>query len=116
MPATFSVEKLQQALCISRLPEYCQSIYEVMHDDGDHGEVNCLWGVFVVHRELIKGGIRFTLPGCPNNLAWTVTTACSPKPELTDIHCTIRQPEPDADPDFRESIDEFMDDWEAGLV
>ena len=86
-----------------------------MHDHGDHGEMNCLWGVFVVHREVIKGGIRFTLPGCPNNLAWAITTDTEPHRLRTEIHCTIRQIEADADSDFTESIEDFMDDWKLGL-
>ncbi len=103
--------ELQSSMTISSLPTHCNSIYEVMHDDGDHGEINCIWGVFIVHREVIKDGLRFTLPGCPNALAWTVTAENNNSE--TVVHLTINKQQPD--PDFAESIEEFVEDWRAGL-
>lgn len=103
--------KLQSALTISDLPKYCASIYEVMHDDGDHGEINCVWGVFNVHREMIQDGVRFTLPGCPNAVAWTVT-ADKNTGEIV-VHLTINKKQ--HDPDFIESIEEFVEGWKVGL-
>jgi len=101
---------LQSSITISDLPKFCQSIYEVMHDDGDHGEINCIWGVFTVHREIIKDGLRFTLPGCPNAVAWTVTTESNNE---VVVHLTINKKQ--HDPDFIESIEEFVEDWQVGL-
>lgn len=106
-------DKIQTALSISDLPKFCASIYEVMHDYGEQGEINCLWGVFFIRRELINGGVRFTLPDCPNTVAWTVTTGLPPDPDVIDVHCAIRRKEPD--PDFQDSVDEFMEDWRKGL-
>jgi hypothetical protein len=103
---------LQQRLTIGRLAEHCASIDRVLQADGDVGEIWCLWGQFRVHREPIRGGVRFTLPRCPNALAWTVTAgADSPEPAV--VHCTINRTE--HDPDFVESIRMFVDDWRAGL-
>jgi hypothetical protein len=73
------------------------------------GEIDCLWGQFAVHREHIRDGLRFTLPDCPNALAWTTTVA----PDGTLIHCTINRSEQDSD--FIASIEDFVADWPRGL-
>jgi len=106
-------EKIQTAITITNLPEFCESIYEVMFDEGASGEINCIWGVFTIHREVINGGVRFTLPGCPNGLAWMVTTGLPPDPECVEVYCSYRGKEPD--PDFQDTTFEFMDDWKRGL-
>ena len=106
-----TIADLQSLIVISNLSEFCKSIYEVMHDDGDHGEVNCLWGMFLVHREIIKDGLRFTLPGCPNALAWTITTENNNNEIL--VHLTTNQNQHDQD--LIESIEQFIDDWQTGL-
>ncbi len=104
---------LQEELTIERLPEWCASIDTVLEGSGDRGRVYCVWGEFVVTRELIRGGLRFTLPGCPNALAWTVTTGFPPDPDAVVVHCTINRRE--HDPDFIETIEAFVDDWREGL-
>lgn len=105
--------RLQQELTIASLPRFCSEISEVLSETGDEGEVYCLWGSFQVRRECIRGGVRFTMPGCPNSLAWTVTSGLPPEPEHTVIHCTINRRE--HDPDFIESLELFVDAWRDGL-
>lgn len=107
-------EALQQRLEIGALPACCDSIYEVRRHDGEVGEINTIWGVFEVRRELIRGGVRFTLPGCPNAFAWTVTTGLAPDPGAVVVHATINRQE--HDPDFIESIETFVADWRRGLL
>ena len=107
------VAELQRRLTIEHLPQYCREIDRVLDVAGDHGEIYCLWGQFKVHRECIKGGVRFTLPGCPNAFAWTVTTDLPPIPGLTVIHCTINRRE--HEPDFVESIEMFVGALVDGL-
>ena len=107
------VAALQRRLTIEHLPQYCREIDRVLSVAGDHGEIYCLWGQFKVHRECIKGGVRFTQPGCPNAITWTVTTSLTPVPELTVIHCTINRRE--HEPDFVESIELFADALADGL-
>jgi hypothetical protein len=46
-------------------------------------------------------------------LQWTVTTGHLPNPANTVIHLTINRAE--QDPDFVDSIRQFVDDWKAGL-
>ena len=37
------------------------------------------------------GGVRFSVPDCPNGLAWTVTTGYPPYPEKIVLHATINR-------------------------
>jgi hypothetical protein len=50
------------------------------------------------------------MPECPNALAWTITID---KERVLTIHCTINKMT--HDPDFVESIIEFVRDWKKGL-
>ena len=104
--------QLQEALTITRLPDFCASIDEVFTDNGDNGEIYCLWGSFVVNREPIRDGVRFSLPGCPNALAWTVAVNLENPGEVV-VHCTINRRKPDMD--FAESIRQFVNEWTCGL-
>lgn len=104
--------QLQGALTITRLPDFCASIDEVFADHGDKGEMYCLWGPFVVNREPIRDGVRFSLPGCPNALAWTVAVNLESPGEVV-VHCTINRRKPDVD--FADSIRQFVDAWACGL-
>ena len=104
--------QLQEALTITRLTTFCASVDEVYADHGDSGDIYCLWGSFVVNREPIRDGVRFSLPGCPNALAWTVAINLE-APGQVVVHCTINRRKPD--PDFAESIRQFVDDWTHGL-
>lgn len=104
---------LQRRLDIPALPRLCASIDTVLAHAGDTGRIYCLWGEFTVRREPVRGGVRFTLPECPNALAWTVTTGFAPAPEQVVVHCTINRTEHAAD--FIESIEMFVADWRQGL-
>jgi len=108
-----TADDLQARLDISSLPSWCASISQVLSHDGDTGEIYCVWGQFIVHREQIRGGVRFTLPKCPNAFAWTVTTGLPPAPEKVVIHGTINRREHDAD--FIATLEQFVDDWRKGL-
>ncbi|WP_295540102.1 hypothetical protein [uncultured Thiohalocapsa sp.] len=112
LAAEATAADLQRHLTIGTLAEHCASIDAVLRADGEDGEIWCLWGQFQVHRECIRGGVRFTLPHCPNALAWTVT-AGDETPAPVVVHCTINRTE--HEPDFIESIELFVDDWRTGL-
>ena len=73
-----------------------------------------LWGDFFISYDKIKGGVRFTLLDCPNGLSWTITTGYPPERTKIVIHATInRTQKPD---EFIEEINEFMDEWEVGIL
>jgi len=108
-----SPERLQQAIDIKDIPRFCAFVSEIRPDEQGELEMINFWGVHTVHRELIRGGLRFTLPGCPNVLSWTITSNLPPNPDAIVLHCVINRP--DHDPDFIESIEGFVDDWKAGI-
>jgi hypothetical protein len=101
--------ELQQLITLERLPQLCASIDTLLEDHGEHGRIYCVWGEFRVQREPIRNGVRLTLPGCPNALAWTITA----EQQSVTIHCTINRNDHDAD--FIASIEQFVDDWQCGL-
>lgn len=104
---------LQGRLTITALPDFCASVDEVLRDDGDSGRIYCVWGEFDVERVAINGGVRFILPHCPNAFSWTVTSGLPPDPDAIVVHATINRIE--HDPDFIETLEDFVDDWRAGL-
>ncbi|MCF8032383.1 MAG: hypothetical protein K9K66_05975 [Desulfarculaceae bacterium] len=107
-------KRLQECLTLERLPEFCAGISSLVKAVSQlEGEVYCLWGHFALRKENINGGVRFTMPTCPNALAWTVTTGFPPDPDKVVVHATIARPE--HDPGFIESIEEFVAMWVSGL-
>ena len=108
-----SAADLQRRLTISELPRRCASIEKVLSDAKSSGEIFCVWGTFRIHREELRDGVRFSLPGCPNALQWSVTTGQLPDPAHTVVHVTINRTEHDQD--FVDSIRQFVDDWKTGL-
>jgi len=103
-----------QTLSIDKLSQYCAEIEQVFHIEHENsGKIYCLWGEFTVHRQVINGGVRFSMPHCPNALAWTITTGFAPEPDKVLLHCTINRTE--HDPDFIESIQDFIQAWKLGL-
>ena len=104
-------ERLKQILSIRRLPELCESISTVIIDEMSHGVIYCVWGEFVIHREELDNGIRFSLPKCCNALTWTITK--QEDSDNTVIHCTINKS--DHDEYFIETLRDFVYDWTNGL-
>ena len=103
-----------QELKIGELDKYCSEINNIINvETVDRAKIYCEWGEFFVERQLIKGGVRFSLPECPNALAWTITTGFEPAPDKVIIHCTINRLEHDED--FIESIELFVKAWKVGL-
>lgn len=73
-----------------------------------------LWGEFDWSYDKINGGVRFALTTCPNALAWTITTGYPPERNKLIIHATINRTQKPQD--FIDEVNEFLDDWEEGLV
>ncbi|MDB4576001.1 hypothetical protein N9112_03495 [bacterium] len=63
-------------------------------------------------REEIRYGVRFSLLNCPHALAWTITF--NEESQDIVIHCTIDKRQ--QDPDFIDSIYEFIEDWSSGIT
>lgn len=110
---TATESSLRKRLTISDLPRYCASIDTVLAVAGERGRIYCLWGELAVHRQEMRGGVRFSLPGCPNGVQWTITTGYPPAPAHAVIHCSINRI--DHDEDYVASLQSFVADWRTGL-
>ncbi|MCB2226741.1 MAG: hypothetical protein KQH53_08700 [Desulfarculaceae bacterium] len=107
-------QRLQQCLSLERLPEFCEGISSLVKQISEQEcEFYCMWGHFAIRKDLINGGVRFSMPTCPNLLAWTVTTGFPPAPEKVVVHATIARTQ--HDPGFIESLEEFVQMWVQGL-
>jgi len=106
------VEHLKNLLTINSLTKLCASISEVTAHKDNEADIYCIWGAFNVRREEIRCGIRFSLLNCPHALAWTITL--NKENQNIIIHCTIDKTE--QDPDFIESIHDFVEDWSKGMT
>jgi len=106
-----TVDALKSQLQIATLPVHCKSINNIISDNGNYGEIYCVWGQFTVSREVIRNGVRFALLNCPHALAWTV--ALHTNRNTIIIHCTIDNQQENEE--FVESIEQFVSDWKIGL-
>ncbi len=105
------VVNLKKLITIKNLPKLCSSINSVIKNNISEGVIYCVWGEFRIHREELKYGIRFSMPECPNALAWTITSEKSGQDIV--IHCTINKMTHDED--FIQSLKEFVSAWETGI-
>ena len=111
LDGTTDPDSLQRRLTVPALPTACELIDNLVEDRGaDQGVIYCLWGEFRVNRELIHGGVRFSLPDCPNGVAWTLTTGHPPDESAVVLHLTMHRRE--HEPDFIESLEAFADAWQ----
>lgn len=108
---SMNVKQLHKMLTINNLPDLCSAINTIIRDDISRGSIYCLWGEFAINREELVDGIRFSLPNCPNALAWSVTLEKSTDSLI--IHCTINKKEHEQD--FIDSIEDFILAWKVGL-
>lgn len=107
-----SQKTLQDRLTVTALGDICTD-FSAVAGTADAGEADTPWGHFNLVRTLFTGGVRFQLTNCPNGLQWTVTTGYPPEPEHVFVHATINRL--DIDPDFGESLQDFVDSMKDGL-
>ena len=97
-------------------PQSLESFTETMfliEDKGAYFSGATLWGEFKITYHKINGGVRFTLLDCPNAFVWTITTGYPPERNKIVLHGTINRTQKQAK--FIIQIQEFLDEWEAGL-
>jgi hypothetical protein len=104
---------IREKITLAALPDYCESFALVESIQENSCEVESIWGRFQVTRQEINGGLRFTMPTCPNCFAWTITSGLPPAPGQVVIHSTINRTE--HEPWFIESMEEFVVQWRSGL-
>ena len=87
-------ETIRDKVSLDNLPFFCEEIEAVAETDAV-GRVIYFrhWGRFHIRSEKVMGGARFSVPDCPNALAWTVTTGYPPHPEKIVLHATFNRTE-----------------------
>ena len=105
-------QQIQEEIDIENLEKFCAGMF-VMKGNREEAKIGSVWGEFTLRRDLIKGGLRFSLLECPNAFTWTITTGYPPARDKIVLHVTInRQQKQDH---FIEEIHDFIQDWEDGL-
>lgn len=103
---------IQEKLTLGNLEAFCESIFPL-----DENPEVCLtggmWGEFIVRRDLIMGGVRFSMLNCPNALAWTITTGYPPAREKVVVHLTINRERKQEQ--FVKEIQLFLEDLNNGI-
>jgi hypothetical protein len=91
-----SEEEIRKKIIIDNLPAFCNEIEAVDACD-EMGRVIFFrqWGRFHIQRDDIMGGVRFSVPDCPNALCWTVSTGHGPQAEKVTLYATINRTEQD---------------------
>ena len=107
-----NIVDLKSLLAMNNLTVLCDSISNVTALKENEGDIYCIWGAFKVRREEIRYGVRFSLLNCPHALARTITF--NEESQDIVIHCTIDKRQ--QDPDFIDSIYEFIEDWSSGIT
>ncbi|MFH1215149.1 MAG: hypothetical protein V1706_01465 [Pseudomonadota bacterium] len=107
-------EEIKDKLSLDKLPDFCLDI-EAVEEAETLGRVIYFrhWGRFHIRRENVMGGVRFSVPDCPNALAWTVTTGYPPHPSKIVLHATINRTE--HDPEFIAATMELLSTLKTGL-
>lgn len=105
-----SVGDIQRQIVVANLHEWCESIVQTHNDHSNKGKISCLSGDFIVHRELLSEGLRFSMPGGPHALQWTITTLGV---EGVLVHCTINAGQAEAG--LVDKLEHFVANWRAGL-
>lgn len=106
-------EVIQMSINPENLEKFTDSMFFLEENDNNF-KGGTLWGEFNISYDKINGGVRFTLLDCPNALSWTITTGFSPEKTKIVIHCTINRTKKPTE--FIEEINDFLDEWESGLI
>lgn len=107
-----TVDQLQKKIHFGNLDDLCESIF-IMDHTNNIASIGGIWGDFSLQKDLINGGLRFSLLECPNALTFTITTGYPPKPEQIVFHLTLNRTE--LKPMFIDEIEEFIKDWKTGI-
>lgn len=109
--ANLPASELQRHIRIDTLHEWCTAPPAIAGDAGTTPDTD--WAHWSVHREVIRDGLRFTLPGTVQALQWTLTAGGHARPGTVSVHCTLNTSHADAL--TTAALERFMDDWRQGL-
>ena len=111
--ANLPANELQRHVRVETLREWCAAPPMQESGNTDGGEIASVngWAGLGVHREVIRDGLRFTLPGSAHALQWTLTAGA--RPGTVQVHCTLNVAA--ADTATVVALERFMMDWRDGL-
>ena len=107
-----SEEKIQEKINFETISEIYPDMI-VLGGDEKCSEIGSFWGEFLLQRDEIMGGVRFSMLNCPNALAWTITTGYPPERDKVIIHLTLNRLQKPRE--FVSEINELLDGWKTGL-
>jgi len=107
-------DAIRSRVSVDSLPLFCEAV-EAVDEAEALGRVIYFrhWGRFHIRQETVLGGVRFSVPDCPNALAWTVTTGYPPQPEKIVLHATINRTE--HSPEFLAATRSLLTAFKSGL-
>lgn len=91
--ANLPAGELQRHIRVENLSEWCAAPPAI--GGGDLRNAGG-WSGWTVHREVIRDGVRFTLPGSAHAFQWTLTAGAAARAGTVDVHCTLNTPAADA--------------------
>lgn len=103
-----SEEEIQNSFTLQNMESFSSLFFVINEQNTESAVIGGLWGEFTLKREIIKGGLRFSLLECPNALCWTITTGYPPDRESIVIHLTINRTRKAKE--FTDEIEEFLND------
>lgn len=109
--ANLPASELQRQIRVDNLGEWCPAPPAIDAEAGQR--VPSGWAALGVHREVIRDGLRFTLPGSANALQWTLTAGAHARSGTVNVHCTLNTPAAGAA--TVAALERYMADWCAGL-
>ena len=101
-------EELIERLSLDKLEQITNEFILLEAKSLNEALIGGIWGEFTLNRQIIKGGLRFSLVECPNALTWTVTTGYPPSRDSIVIHLTINRDRKQQE--FLDEIELFLDD------
>ncbi len=104
---------IQENITPKSLDKFTETMF-FLNSENENFKAGTIWGEFLIGYSKINGGIRFSLLSCPNALTWTITSGYPPEPNKIVLHCTINRTQ--ITDEFEEEINEFLEEWEAGLT
>ena len=109
--ANLPVAELQRHIRIETLEAWCALPPAVGGEVSEAARLE--WSAWRVHREVIRDGVRFTLPGAAHALQWTLTAGGQQRSGTVGVHCTLNIATPDAE--TITAIERFLTAWKDGL-
>lgn len=109
--ANLPASELQRHIRVDNVGEWCAAPPAIDAEAGQRALAG--WAGLGMHREIIRDGLRFTLPGSAHALQWTLTAGAAARPGSVQMHCTLNTPVADATTGA--AVERFVAEWCAGL-